>query len=84
MGCFVSDSSPRERISARWREGKRAQGSEHWWYVSYTVDGWRRKGMQMQILTDPTEGELLDLVEEFSEGRIQFAFVKVKLSWISE
>jgi len=25
-----------------------------------------------------TEGELLDLIEEFSEGRIQFAFCKVK------
>ena len=24
------------------------------------------------------EGELLDLVDEFSDGRIQFAFVKVK------
>lgn len=25
-----------------------------------------------------TEGELLDLIDEFSDGRIQFAFVKVK------
>jgi hypothetical protein len=25
-----------------------------------------------------TEGELIDLVDEFSDGRIQFAFVKVK------
>lgn len=25
-----------------------------------------------------SEGELLDLVEDFSEGRVQFAFVKVK------
>lgn len=25
-----------------------------------------------------TEGELVDLIEEFSEGRIQFAFCKVK------
>jgi len=24
------------------------------------------------------EGELLDLIEDFSEGRVQFAFVKVK------
>jgi hypothetical protein len=24
------------------------------------------------------EGELLDLVDEFSDGRIQFAFVKIK------
>lgn len=26
----------------------------------------------------PIEGELIDLIEEFSDGRIQFAFVKVK------
>ena len=25
-----------------------------------------------------TEGELSDLIEDFSEGRVQFAFVKVK------
>jgi hypothetical protein len=25
-----------------------------------------------------TEGELIDLIEDFSEGRVQFAFVKVK------
>jgi len=25
-----------------------------------------------------TEGELVDLIEDFSEGRVQFAFVKVK------
>jgi drebrin-like protein len=25
-----------------------------------------------------TEGELADLIEDFSEGKIQFAFVKVK------
>lgn len=25
-----------------------------------------------------TEGELLDLIDDFSEGRVQFAFVKVK------
>jgi hypothetical protein len=27
---------------------------------------------------EPTEGELIDLIEDFSEGRVQFAFVKVK------
>lgn len=29
-------------------------------------------------LRTPAEGELADLIEDFSEGRIQFAFVKVK------
>lgn len=26
----------------------------------------------------PLEGDLIDLIEDFSEGRVQFAFVKVK------
>lgn len=29
-------------------------------------------------LTVTAEGELVDLIEDFSEGRIQFAYVKVK------
>jgi hypothetical protein len=30
------------------------------------------------MLTCLAEGELLDLIDEFSDGRIQFAFLKVK------
>lgn len=30
------------------------------------------------LITRFIEGELVDLIEDFSEGRIQFAFVKVK------
>lgn len=30
------------------------------------------------LLLTSAEGELVDLIEEFSDGRIQFAFVKVK------
>ena len=30
------------------------------------------------MLTDFSEGELIDLIDEFSDGRVQFAFVKVK------
>jgi hypothetical protein len=41
------------------------------------------------------EGELLDLIEEFSDGRIQFAFLKIKdpnttlpknilISWVTQ
>lgn len=30
------------------------------------------------LMSASLEGELLDLIEDFSEGRIQFAFVKVK------
>jgi len=31
-----------------------------------------------ETLLTSAEGELLDLIDEFSDGRIQFAFVKVK------
>lgn len=30
------------------------------------------------VLTQITEGELVDLIDEFSDGKIQFAFAKVK------
>jgi hypothetical protein len=32
----------------------------------------------LKLMLFYTEGELLDLIDDFSEGRIQFAFVKVK------
>ena len=32
----------------------------------------------MGIDTVPTEGELSELVDEFSDGKIQFAYVRVK------
>lgn len=31
-----------------------------------------------RLLIPEIEGELIDLIEDFSEGRVQFAFVKVK------
>jgi hypothetical protein len=37
----------------------------------------RRSGMTQKLITS-VEGELIDLIEEFSDGRIQFAFVKVR------
>jgi hypothetical protein len=37
----------------------------------------RREDCRETLLTN-AEGELLDLIDEFSDGRIQFAFVKVK------
>jgi hypothetical protein len=30
------------------------------------------------LISPKTEGELQDLIDDFSEGRVQFAFVKVK------
>ncbi len=35
-------------------------------------------GSPAQLTKWFTEGELVDLIEDFSEGRVQFAFVKVK------
>lgn len=35
-------------------------------------------GFGLVLTLEPTEGELIDLIEEFSEGKVQFAFVKVK------
>jgi hypothetical protein len=35
-------------------------------------------GAWLVLTIEPTEGELVDLIEDFSEGRVQFAFVKVK------
>lgn len=34
-------------------------------------------GLQPSKLTALADGELVDLIEEFSEGRVQFAYVKV-------
>jgi len=42
---------------------------------AFQQDGGKESVLKVQ---STGEGELLDLVEEFSEGRIQFAFVKVK------
>jgi len=41
--------------------------------VSVTIIPWRISAHEKIV-----EGELVDLVDEFSDGRIQFAFVKVK------
>ena len=31
-----------------------------------------------ELINDFEDGELLDLIDEFSEGKVQFAFVKVR------
>ncbi|PQE33072.1 hypothetical protein CJF32_00007639 [Rutstroemia sp. NJR-2017a WRK4] len=40
--------------------------------------GGKESVLKVQSTGDQLEGELVDLIDDFSEGRIQFAFVKVK------
>ena len=71
MGCVFCRRALSERLSARRRKGKCPQGAEHWRYVVPLA-------MWECILRLYVEGELQDLIEEFSDGRIQFAFLKIK------
>ena len=71
MGHILGDCSACKRfLSGLWQQGKRSEGPEH----RRLVDTTRYPG----IMLTEIEGELVDLVEEFSDGRIQFAYVKVK------
>lgn len=36
------------------------------------------KDIRLNSLTHSVEGELVDLIDEFSDGRVQFAFLKIK------
>ena len=38
----------------------------------------RVSGCYAMLTHENSEGELIDMIEEFSDGRIQFAIVKVK------
>lgn len=70
MGGLLRHSSTIQRLSTGLWEAEHAQGPEHRRSVLVTP-------IVFQGLTK-AEGELLDLIEEFSDGRIQFAFVRVK------
>ena len=71
MGNILSDCSACKRfLSGLGQQGKCSEGPEHRRWVIITR-------YSREILTE-IEGELVDLVEEFSDGRIQFAYVKVK------
>jgi hypothetical protein len=63
-----------QRISVRRRERERFESAKHRRYVEIAL-GERLNAIGANC---PAEGELLDLIDEFSDGRIQFAFVKVK------
>ena len=46
-----------------------------------TTGGWPSNFIRAACVSSadcPTEGDLVDLIDEFSDGRIQFAFVKVR------
>lgn len=73
MGCVLGASAACQCLPARCRrEGKCTEGSEHWRSVPLL------QREQDRALTCDAEGELIDMIEEFSDGRIQFAYVKVK------
>jgi len=71
MGRLLCSGTIGERLSAGIWEGECVEGSDNRRYASFDryTDHWTDSG---------AEGELIDLIEEFSEGRIQFAFCKVK------
>lgn len=72
MGRLLCSGSLSQRVSARFYKGERAPSTDHW---RYRVLIW----VSMVSSADQlAEGELVDLIDEFSEGRIQFAFCKVK------
>lgn len=62
--------------------------SEGCWWKGECLEGTRERGYVSMIeksiagllihFERHLEGELADLIEDFSDGRIQFAFVKVK------
>lgn len=74
MGSLHGSGTIGQRLPSRGRKGECAQGANHWRCVETRQS---RRFIRL-ILTRCTEGELIDLIEEFSDGRVQFAFVKVK------
>lgn len=72
MGCVLGVSAPDQRFPTR-RGGKRecAESAKHRRYDSGT-------NIMSDLLIHSIEGELVDLIDEFSDGRVQFAFLKIK------
>ena len=71
MGRLLCSGTVGERLSAGIWKRECFEGPDNWGYDNFSpyTEHW----------TDSAaEGELIDLIEEFSEGRIQFAFCKVK------
>lgn len=69
VNAFV-DSAGKESVLKVQSTGGRSSGS------IYTRS--LRSDPELRLTMIRLEGELLDLIEDFSEGRVQFAFVKVK------
>ena len=72
MGCVFGLCTAGQCLPAIGKSRKRLKGPKHRRYAltEHTNDG----GSADLAL----EGELSDLIDEFSDGRIQFAFVKIK------
>ena len=74
MGRIQRFCSASQHVPARCRgERECSQGAKYWWLVYLQL---QRLGAGAD--TAGPEGELIDLIDEFSDGRVQFAFVKVK------
>ena len=76
MGRLLCLNAPSECLSTRRRyERKCPQSPEYWRLVDLLAPTPRSPF----ATANPTaEGELVDLLDEFSDGKIQFAFVKIK------
>jgi hypothetical protein len=78
VGSLLSICSSGKRLPARqWWEGECIEGPKHRRYANRLKINTQ---LFSPLLTPLTllEGELIDLIDDFSEGRVQFAFVKVK------
>ena len=58
--------------------GGESGGKESVLKVQNTGGRWIEVKLKLRILIQKLDGELVDLIDEFSDGRVQFAFVKVK------
>lgn len=75
MGSVLRTGSPSQRLPTRLYKGECAEGSDHWRFV----DPIKTEVVPLHCHTNHSiEGELVDLLDDFSDGRVQFAFVKVK------
>jgi hypothetical protein len=74
MGPILGSGSPHKRLPARLEQGERPQGSDY----RRCVDAESATCNKRQADPKTTEGELHELLEDFSDGRIQFAFAKLK------
>ena len=80
LGSLFSFGASSQRISTRFWQGEYFEGTKYRRYdisLALYIFSDHGKFIWLSYLLS-TEGELVDLIDEFSDGKIQFAFVKVK------